>query len=170
LPSEYVYIAYRKVQELKVAKLNNYEKPIATLTCLTANLNRDKKTKPYIPEDFYVYKKPGDGNGPGLRYSSSYMHLIENRQLPSWALFCYKDVASNSGGVAPPVPALFSENAILLAPSRTQDGYQGMLIAREEAKGVQRFTSPCGIDVELVVEDMPTKVVAVEGIELRQLR
>ena len=170
MPSEYVYIAYKKVQDLKIAKLNNYEKPIAALTCLTANLNRGKKTKPYIPEDFYVYRKPGDGNGPNLRYSSSYMHLIENRQLPSWALFCYKDVASNSGGAVPPVPALFSENAILLAPSRTQDGYQGMLIAREEAEGAQRFTSPCGIDVELIVEGMPTKVVAVEGIELRQLR
>lgn len=170
LPYEYVYIAYNRVQYLKIARLNEYERPIANLTCLTANINKGEKTKPFTPEDFYIYKRPGDGSGPGLRYSSSYMYLIENKQLPSWALFCYKDIASSGGGAVPPIPALFSENAILLAPSRTQNGYQGMLIAREEAKGLQRFTSPCGIDVMLIVEDMPTKVVAIEGIELRQLQ
>ena len=170
LPYEYVYIAHRKVLDLKIARLNDYEKPIAALTCLTANINKDKKTKPFAPEDFYVYKRPDDINGPAMCYGASYLHLIKTKQLPSWALFCYKEVSSSAGGAVPPLPAIFSENAVLLAPARTEDGYKGMLIAREKAKGLQRFTSPCGVDVQLIIEDVPTKVVAIEGVELRLLR
>jgi hypothetical protein len=150
--------------------LNDYEKPIAALTCMTANINRSSKTKPFSPSDFFFYKTGKDVDGPGKRYGAAYMHLAKKGQLPSWALFCYKAVSANAGASVPEFTALTSNEAILLAPVATSSGFKGMLIAREAAKGVQTFRGPDGMLVDLVVDDIPTKVVAIEDVELRRLR
>ena len=105
LPYEYVYIAHRKAGKLRLRQLNDYEKPIAALTCMTANVNKDSKTKAFSPSDFFFYRPETDTDGPDGKCGASYLYLIENKMMPPWALFCFKEVSSAAGATAPCTPA-----------------------------------------------------------------
>lgn len=168
LPCEYVTLAHNRAMKLRRRQLHEEERPMALLTSLTANINRSQKKKAYDMSEFFMYPDPVDVNAPAGRYGAAYLHLIENHALPSWALFCYKEVAKAPSASVPPVPALFSEFAILLAPRVTPNGYTGLLIALEAAEGPQEFTSPCGIRETLVVPRIHTKAVAGEDITLER--
>lgn len=97
------------------------------------------------------------------------MELIKRRQFPSWALFCYKELAISSTNEQPPsLLALMSRNAILLAPFKVAGGYKGMLIATEEASNQWvEFTMPDGAIKELFVPEVSTKLVAEDNFTLR---
>ena len=170
LPCEYVTLAHHRAMKLRRRQLHEIERPTALLTCLTANSSRDPKKKAYELDQFFMYPQDPTETGPAGRFGAAYMYLIQTKQLPSWALFCFKEVTKSAGKTVPPVPALFSKDAILLAPKSGPEGYSGLLIALESAEGAQEFTSPCGIRETLIVPHIHTKVIANEDAFLRRLQ
>lgn len=170
LPCEYVTLAHNRAMKIRRRQLHEAERPISLLSCMQANANRDPKKKAYELDQFYLYPESSKESGPAGRYGSAYLHLAETGKLPSWALFCYKEVVKTAGGAVPPVPALYSQYAILLAPKKLPDGYSGLLIALEAAEGPQEFISPCGIRETLIVPHLHTKAIADEDAILRRLQ
>lgn len=134
---------------------------------MQANSNRDKKRQPqpYTYLDFSFYKPQDAGETPDGHNGAAYLELIRLKLLPSWALFCYKELASASTpGYVPGEPALISKDAILLHPELKPNGYSGLLIAMESASDEKRvFTSTKGIEVVLQVPYIETKFVAREN-------
>jgi len=170
LPYEYVLTGYYKLVELERAELHKYELPIALNTAVYANSQRDPKSskKPLSPLDFSMYK-PIDAEGPSGYYGACYMHLVEKKELPSWALFCFKQVASSARGTAGGRYALFAEDAILVGPRNTENGVKGFLIALESSsESVRTFSDPQGNFYTLQMPPIQTKVVAEEDVTLSQ--
>ena len=134
---------------------------------MQANQNRDKKKQPqgYTYLDFSFYKPQDSGERPDGHNGAAYLELIRLNLLPSWALFCYKELApSASVDYIPGEPALIAEDAILLHPEQKPGGYSGLLIAMESAGDqVRTFTSTKGTEVVLRVPFIETKVVAREN-------
>lgn len=151
-------------------ELANYERPIATQTALLANQNRDpkKQRKPFDPRDFSYYLPRDERNLPTDVYGSAAMLMVRAGRFPSWALFCYKDLAASATeDYIPAMCALVSKDAILLHPVRTNNGWKGMLIAQESASESRRvFTDDEGHEYTLSVPFIETKFVAKEGVEL----
>lgn len=147
------------------------ERPIAVQTSLHANLNRDskKRRKPYTPEDYYLYQPREDQSLPAGRAGAAALELIRLRQFPSWALFCYKELALSAADREPPsLLAFVADDAILLAPTKSVHGYSGMLIATEKASDQWiAFRAPDGTTKELYVPEVPTKFVAQDNVILR---
>lgn len=134
---------------------------------MQANANRDKKKQqqPYTYLDFSFYKPQDAGETADGHNGAAYMELIRLKLLPSWALFCYKDIASSAApGYVPGEPALIAEDAILLHPELKSGGYTGLLIAMESASDQRRvFTSTKGTEVVLQVPYIETKFIAREN-------
>lgn len=132
-----------------------------------ANSNRDRKkqSQPYSYLDFSFYKPQDAGETPDGHNGAAYLELLRLRLLPSWALFCYKELASSaSPGYVPGEPALIAEDAILLHPERRPGGYTGLLIAMESASDqTRRFVTTKGAEVVLRVPYIETKFVAREN-------
>jgi len=163
LPYEYVVIAYRRAAEAHQAELHAQERPSALLASIYVNSKIDsKKSKRYKLEDFCLYKPLNTEGLASSRYGDAYKALVDQKKIPAWALFCYKDLVATAIGAPPSLLAFISEEAILLAPERVEGGYKGLLIAREAATGHRDFRSPCGARVSLVVPHIPTKIVAIE--------
>lgn len=163
--------AYARAKKAYQLELHAAERPVALNTQLLANLNRDsKKQKKPIPlEEFFLYQPREERDLPSGSAGAAAMELIKQRVFPSWALFCYKELAAGAAPEPPTVLAFISKAAILLAPQRTASGgYKGLLIALEE--GGDRWTtmeSPCGKQVQLFIPPIPTKVVAEDSVTLR---
>jgi len=171
LPFEYVVEAYYQAQKIYQKQLHANERPIALQTSLIANINRDQKKqrKPYGPEDFYLYQPRENQDLPAGRCGAAALALIEQRLFPTWALFCYKQLASGASNHPPALLAFISDDAILLAPTKTDSGYKGMLIVREAASdNWHEFKSPCGRTEVLYVPKVSTKVMAQDDIILRR--
>ena len=134
---------------------------------MQANANRDKKkqSQPYTYLDFSFYKPQDAGETPDGHNGAAYVELVRLNLLPSWALFCYKELASSaSPGYVPGEPALIAEDAILLHPEQKPGGFSGLLIAMESAGDQMRtFTSTKGTEVTLRVPYIETKFVAREN-------
>ena len=132
-----------------------------------ANLNRDKKkqSQAYTYLDFSFYKPQDDGENPDGHNGAAYLELVRLKLLPSWALFCYKQLSSSaSPGYVPAEPALIASDAILLHPQLKPNGYSGLLIAMESAGDqIRTFTSTKGVEVNLRVPYIETKFVAREN-------
>ena len=73
-------------------------------------------------EDFYLYQPREDRDLPADRVGAAAMSLLKEGKYPSWALFCYKELAAASDAPVPALRAYQGEDFILLAP-REQDGY-----------------------------------------------
>lgn len=96
--------------------------------------------------------------------------LAKKGLLPSWALFCFKEVTANADpGYSPNTLAFVSDDAILIHPVRTELGYKGLLIAQESASmSVKEMTNPeTGEVFCLRMPLIHTKIVAEEGAEIR---
>jgi hypothetical protein len=134
---------------------------------MQANSNRDKKkkTEPYSYLDFSFYKPRNNEDSPEGYYGASYLDLLRRRLLPSWALFCYQAMSDAADpSYVPGEPALITEDAILLHPTKKGNGYEGLLIALESAGDqVRTFVSTKGIEVVLRVPYIESKAVAREG-------
>ena len=145
------------------------ERPVAQLTSLTANGMRDpKKTKPYKYEDFSFYMTREAQDLPDGCYGSAMLQLVKMGKMPSWGLFCFSQLSAGADKTyLPDVCALIAEDAILLHPMRTGEGYEGLLIAQESASNQRRiFVDEHGSTIELTVPHIHTKVIATEGVTL----
>ena len=146
------------------------EAPIALQTSVLANINRDPKRQktPYKLTDYCLYASKRDLNLPGGSYGAAAVKAIQQGRYPSWALFCYKELANNvRQGYEPKIAALVAHDAIILHPQNTLDGVKGMLIACESASLTSRtFTDDNGAEVMLQLPEIPTKIVASEDITL----
>ena len=168
LPYEYVLLGFYKVIDLHRAEMHDMEMPIALNTAVYANSQRDPKSqkKPYSPMDFALYK-PVEGDGPAGYYSACYMHALKKGEMPPWALFCYKEVASSARGDAGSMYALFAEDAVLFGPRHTGEGFTGFLVALESCSGQLRdFRDPSGKIHHLQLPVIETKVIAKEDVTL----
>ena len=170
LPYTYVIKAVKNLLVLKKRALYTYELPIANIAAMQANFKRDprKNSKPYSYKDFTFYSDSRDGSGPAARYGSAAIALVIAGKFPTWALFCFQDLKKSAvEGVKPDRLALIAEDALLLAPIRTEYGYIGFLIAMESASGKKRaFIDDKGETVYLTVPPVETKIVAREDAEL----
>ncbi len=149
--------------------MHEHESPIALLTSLTANINRDskKQKKPYKMNDFFLFEPAEDKNIPTGTYGAAAMKLIEIDQFPSWALFVYKDLAASSNGAPPGLLAFIHKEAIILAPIVKGDLVTGMLICTEKAYGkTLEMDSPCGRAINVDIPSLKGAYVAIEDIEL----
>ena len=148
------------------------ERPIALQTSLIANQNRDpkKKREPFKWEDFAMYtSKQNEAQADG-RYGAAMMQLIKQKRLPSWALFCYKELAGSADQeYIPTEPGFVAKDAILLHPVKQNGGYTGLLIAMESCSDQTRiFIDSKGNQIALEVPFIETKLVAREDQFLSQ--
>lgn len=152
--------------------MHQAEIPVALQTAVIANQNRDpkKQRKPYTYEDFSVYKPREDLDLPDGHYGAAMLAAISLGLMPSWALFCYKELTSNATqGYAPSEPIFVSEDAVLLHPVPVPSGYEGLLIARESAGNRSIvFKNSKGESIRLNVPHISTKVVAIEDVTLKR--
>ena len=170
MPYEYVLQAIRKLAEQKHKDLHNAERPTALLTSIFVNSKRDRKKQPKPVEymDFCFYAQADKTQNAGGQNGAAMLELIRLRKNPSWSLFCYKAITANADKMfTGQIVALVGEDAMLLNPVKSGKSYTGLLIALESAsEKVQKFTSPCGIEVSMRVPHIETKVVAREGERL----
>ena len=97
LPYSYVVAAYTQGSNLYRERLHDAERPTALNSSLLANRDRDpKKTKAYKWSDFAFYKPAVGGGVASFVYGTAMLSLIKARRLPSWALFCFKEVSAQS--------------------------------------------------------------------------
>lgn len=165
----YVIEAYENAKKQELASLHSHEAPIALLTSLIANTNRDskKKREPYKINDFFLFEPQDMKNIPMAIYGSAAMEMVSRGLFPSWALFIFKDLKEASAGSPPKLLAFMCDDAILLAPALNSTTVKGMLIAREPAsKKRLHMTSPCGEKIYVELPVITSKFLAQEDVEL----
>lgn len=161
--------AYSYGKKYQERSLHQAEAPVALLSSLIANANRDPKRKkdPFKMEDFFLFEPRDDRNIPTNVYGSAAMALTERGLLPSWALFVFKDLREAADGVPPSLLAYICDDAIILAPLHYGHSVKGMLIAKHSASGQRRtMSSPCGKTVYLEIPAGNAKFYAREDVEL----
>lgn len=167
LPYSYVISAVTNGARSYSRQLEDYERPIALLTATYVNSQRDpkKRGKPSSYLDFSFYKSISSDKTPLGHNGAAYIELIKRKMLPSWALFCYKAMASGaSKDYIPDHIALIAEDAILLHPQRSGKSYTGLLIAMESASHqIRTFRSTEGETMRLRVPEVDTKTIAREN-------
>lgn len=168
LPYKYVIEAYENAGRLQRNQLHLDEKPVALLSSVLANVNRDtkKKKEPYNLDDFCIYTPYEELNIPSSVYGSAAMELIRLNLLPAWALFVFKDLKAAAKGPPPKMLCYYCEDAIILAPLIIEQSIRGMFILRESAYGkVRKLVSPCGDNIEARMPAMTGKVCAEENAD-----
>jgi hypothetical protein len=145
------------------------EGPVALLSSLFANSNRDpkKQKEPFSMKDFYLYEDKEDMNIPSSVYGSAAMALASKRLLPSWALFIYKDLRSASDGNAPELLAYIGDDVLLLAPAHRDKKIRAMVVSMESSYGkVRHVKSPCGRQLTIKCPIGVNKFFAQENLEV----
>lgn len=157
---------------MQLEKAEMAERPIALQTSVIANQNRDpkKKREPYKWTDFAMYNTQKAENQADSHYGAAMLQLIKQKRMPSWALFCYKDLSVSADETYIPEEAGFiAKDAILLHPLKQAGGYKGLLIAMESASNQSRvFVDSKGNHITLKVPTIETKLVAREDEFLSQ--
>lgn len=155
---------------LRRRTLNELEIPTALLSSLFANSNRDpkKQKKGFTYKDFVFYSDPDDEDRPDARYGTAAVELVKAGKFPDWSLFCFSALRESADpNYTPTILAFVAEDAILLAPTKSETGWNGLLIARESASQKSRvFTADDGSTIKLTLPYIETKVIAREGITL----
>lgn len=91
----------------------------------------------------FVPREPGDA--PPAEAGAAMLALIARRQFPGWGLAFYDALQQAGAAVTPPPTlALVTDDAILLAPRFTPQGWTGFLIAESTAAGQSRPFHPPG--------------------------
>jgi len=148
------------------------EQPVALLTSIFANTNRDpkKKREPYKIDDFFLFQATEERNIPSSTYGAAAMELVKNNQFPFWALFVYKDLRSAANGPAPSLLCYSSDDVMVLAPSIRNGDLFGMIIVQESAYGeVRLLQSPCGKKIKVSVPRYSGKFFAEENASMHIL-
>lgn len=117
--------------------------------------------------DFFLFEPQDDKNIPTAVYGSAAMVLADGGNLPSWALFVYKDLKEAANGAAPSLLAYICEDAMILAPVHNGSMVRGMVIAKHKASGQRRtMTSPCGRTIYTEIPVGNGQVFAKEDVEI----
>ena len=152
-------------------RLHDQERPIALLTSLYANSKRnEKKSKSVDWLDFCFYRPRNDGSSAKSENGAAMMILAKKKLLPSWGLFCFKEVTANADDAyRPKTVAYIADDAMLLNPIREENGYRGLLIAQESAsESIRVMKNPeTGESVSLLIPHIHTKIMAEESVLLR---
>lgn len=163
-------MAYIHGTDLYRERLHDSERPTAMVSSILANQNRDPKKSKKAPswEDFSFYRPRNGTSSVSYVYGSAMLEMAKKRQLPSWALFCFKEVtATASAAYTPSLCAFVAEDAMLLHPVKVGNGWEGMLIALESASEQQRtFVDDEGTKLVLRVPHVHTKVICQEDVIL----
>jgi hypothetical protein len=158
--------AAEKLWERQRQEYNAAELPIANVSSILVNQNRDpkKQAKPYSFKDFLFFAPLEDQALPEGHFGAAAIELHRRGEYPSWALFCFAELNKRAAqGYVPRVCALISDDAIMLHPIQGDGGYRGMLIAREAAsRKVIEFKRDDGVIVKLVMPEIKTKIIAEE--------
>lgn len=130
--------------------------------------DRKKRPKPFTPADFYCWRSAADAaDGEPPAAGAAMMELIRRDLFPGFALGPWFDGLKAAGTDQPQPPRLawWSEEIILLAPTRMPEGWSGYLIAMAEAAGtVQECVNERGDSVELVVPPEIGSDAAIEAV------
>lgn len=173
LPYKYVLDAYEFCIKNRQKTLHEQEAPIALLSSLIANTNRDpkKNKKPFKMNDFFLYEPIENQNIPMHVYGSAAMKLLEMGQFPNWALFVYKDLKQSAAGEPPDLLAYLHKSAILLAPILKDDAVKGMLICEDKIYNqIISMESPCGKKIQVFIPSFDGRYAATEDIELNLIK
>jgi hypothetical protein len=140
------------------------------VSSILANQNRDPKKSKKAPgwEDFSFYRPRDGATTANYVYGSAMLEMAKKGRLPSWALFCFREVTETaSAAYKPAMCAFVAEDAMLLHPVKVGNGWEGMLIAQESASEQQRtFVDDGGQKYVLHVPHVHTKVVCQEDVTL----
>jgi len=169
LPYTYVLDAYDFAKTNQVKQWHINEAPVALLTSVISNSNRDPKRRkePFKMDDFFLYQPRDEKNIPTSVYGSAAMALVSNNLMPAWALFVFKDLKEAADGPPPSLLAFMSENAIILAPMLYDNKVKGMIIALESASEKRiEMKSPCGRKIYLEMPLINGKFYAQEDVVL----
>lgn len=169
MPYEYVLDAYEKGLKNHKLRLHQDEAPVALLTSLFANANRDskKQKKPYTMNDFFLYQPTDERDVPTGVYGAAAMKLIENKEFPGWAYTFYKDLKASADGPAPDLLAFSHKHAILLAPMIREETVKGMLISEDIVSDqVIEMRSNTGLTLKLRIPPQKIRYIAEENVEL----
>ena len=145
------------------------EQPVALLSSIFANANRDPKKKkdPYKIEDFYLFQQLEDRNIPSSAFGAAAMELVKRNLFPNWALFSYKDLKASANGQPPSVLAYICDSALILAPVITGQSVSGMVIAQEASYGKNLLMeSPCGKTIKVAMPIYNSKFYAEENVSM----
>jgi hypothetical protein len=129
-----VLAAYEELQQIQRQQAAINELPVAQLTALTANVNRDpNKSPPFDTEQFCFFRdKPAiDGIGPAA--AAVALALRHEDQCPALVISVWPDIleAAKTPGKIPPVRALRSDDDAVwvLAPTWEGQNIRGGLVA-----------------------------------------
>lgn len=143
----------------------------AQISSILANQQRQKNSdKVYNILDFCFFQDRREaGNIPESYYGSAALTAVAKGLMPAWALFCFKELREAAdSGYTPTYPILIAEDCVLLHPVRTQDGWIGLMIAKESAgDAVRVFRDVHGAECTLRIPSVGTKIVAEEGVTLK---
>ena len=154
-------------EKIRKRELHEQELPVANLTALTANMNRDPKKvrTPYKLTDFCFFADQKDKNDPDAEPAAAYMKLLEDGAIPGWALFVYPDMKVNGSACSPPEPlAAIAEGFILLAPVPKNGGMEGLMLATSAVSGQEIEVKIGGHAVRVQVPEFDGSVIAKEHI------
>ena len=118
------------------------EYPIAQLSTLTANINRDTKRqkKPFDLHDFLLFTEKTDINAIRPEAGAAALTLrATGKQLPSVLIAVWPDIvrAAQQCTKPPEIRALISEcrSVALIAPIREHDSWRGLLAVTQQPPG-----------------------------------
>ncbi len=160
--------AIKNAQKLRRAELHEQELATANLTALTANLNRDaKKNKaPYKVSDFCFYSDAAEAR-PDSAPASAYHKLIEQKRLPSWALFVFASFKGQGAAADAPDPvAAIGEGVVILAPEAMAGGIEGLLLATSAVSGQVVEVDVDGAKFRVAVPEFEDSAIAREHVLL----
>lgn len=134
--------AWRHLQRIKRESAALAEMPVAQLTALTANINRDSKKapKPFGIEEFCMFsneQRAGDQFPPEA--ASIALELRRTGECPDALIGCWPDVlaAANENTKVPSVQVLWSDDraVAILAPSWEGKNIRGTLVVSAMVSG-----------------------------------
>lgn len=129
-----VLAAYEELQQIQRQQAAINELPVAQLTALTANINRDpKKGEPFSTEQFCFFRDQPAIDGIGPAAAAVALALRHEDQCPALVISVWPDIleAAKTPGKIPPVRALRSDDDAVwvLAPSWEGQNIRGGLVA-----------------------------------------
>jgi hypothetical protein len=129
-----VLAAYDELHQIQRQQAAIMELPIAQLTALTANINRDpKKGEPFSTEQFCFFRDKPAADGISGDVAAVALALRHEDRCPALVISIWPDIleASKQPGKPPPVRALHSDDDAVwvLAPTWEGRNIRGGLVA-----------------------------------------
>ncbi len=165
----YVLAAIKNGQKFRKQELHEEELATANLTALTANLNRDAKKQktPHKVSDFCFFADADEESRPDSAPASAFHRLIEQKRLPSWALFVFASFKGQGSAVEAPSPvAAIGEGVVVLAPEAKTGGIEGLLLATSAVSGQVVEVDVDGTKLKVAIPEFEDSIIAREHVFL----